>query len=200
MQASEGVGRLGTAQWVKLGWKLSLSESELENMEHVSRGMTDVQDLLRWPSADGSLPGQSATNGQALEEEEEEEEDEEFDSAMSQFCNSWLRAVGLGTMGAFLTQVVQVAELHDSGAAQLATDAAYLANVLVALDLPVHPLMTHVQRICRSSPEELLALLKREHPASELGAIVAKFEACLCQARGARLPTADAPRPSAAAT
>ncbi len=45
----------------------------------------------------------------------------------------WLAAVVEGTLAAFVGQVVQIPALSAAGAAQLATDVGYLANVIAAL-------------------------------------------------------------------
>ncbi|CAM9406541.1 unnamed protein product [Discosporangium mesarthrocarpum] len=91
----------------------------------------------------------------------------------------------MATVGILIARVLEIPHMSRKGSEHLSVDMGYLFNVISALDLTPHPLLTHLGRVVRLGREDALARL--EDPAAgndRVLAVVLKIEKQLASARG----------------
>ncbi|ETV71448.1 hypothetical protein, variant [Aphanomyces astaci] len=66
-------------------------------------------------------------------------------SATSSFVDRWTVVMASGAMAVLTGQILQIPRFSATGAAQLACDMGYFENVLMALGVPLHPILAHIR-------------------------------------------------------
>ncbi|GAB4818119.1 hypothetical protein N2152v2_005165 [Parachlorella kessleri] len=82
-------------------------------------------------------------------------EDEEDEAAAAQLVADWIDKVTLGAAAAYQEQLQRLAGLSPQGAAQLAADLEYFANVLTTLGVTVPPTLAAWQLAAGAAPDSL---------------------------------------------
>jgi Golgi complex component 7 (COG7) len=129
---------MSETQWRDLGAQLQLNELQQDALPAVCDGTSLKQFVLAhddYDELDAAVSVHSSDTDSANEQ-----------SAV--FCSDWLTALAAAAVAAFLSAVLSIDSLSESGARHLSADASYLANVLNALDLLPHPLLLHVAQLC----------------------------------------------------
>ncbi|RHY59473.1 hypothetical protein DYB30_005078 [Aphanomyces astaci] len=66
-------------------------------------------------------------------------------SATPSFVDRWTVVMASGAMAVLTSQILQIPRFSATGAAQLACDMGYFENVLMALGVPLHPILAHIR-------------------------------------------------------
>jgi Golgi complex component 7 (COG7) len=130
---------MSETQWRDLGAQLQLNELQQDALPVVCDGALLKQYVL---AHDEYYDNDAADNSSSVHSDTDSNEQ----SAV--FCSDWLTALAAAAVAAFLSAVLSIDSLSESGARHLSADASYLANVLNALDLLPHPLLLHVAQLC----------------------------------------------------
>jgi hypothetical protein len=128
--------RLAHGEWDEFGESLALNERELRSLLHST---------------------QQEQSGPEVGKEEDGE-----DTMLAQFSSEWLDAVSHAIVGLFMTNVLRIEELSDSGTQQLATDIGYLINVLSTLGLTAEQLLCDMHAMCELDAAGLKAEIQNE--------------------------------------
>eukprot|EP00953_Heterococcus_sp_UTEX-ZZ885_P023829 13081-Heterococcus_DN1.PRE.1 len=152
---------MSETQWRDLGAQLQLNELQQDALPAVCDGTSLKQFVLAHDDYDEPDAADSVHS--------------DTDSANEQsavFCSDWLTALAAAAVAAFLSAVLSIDSLSESGARHLSADASYLANVLNALDLLPHPLLLHVAQLCAQpllEADQSLEVRDSEVEATETG-------------------------------
>jgi hypothetical protein len=76
--------------------------------------------------------------------EEEIEKEENVEMATLTLVNDWLCSIADVIVGLLFCQILSIKKITSSGRRQLETDVTYIRNVISALGLLPHPLLTHL--------------------------------------------------------
>ena len=110
--------------------------------------------------------------------------------ASMRFVNEWLQAVCDAVSGLVLIQIIGIPRLSNKGRAQLAADLDYLSNVISAMGLHAHPLLTHVRTLLTRNPITLFEEVSKQSTRSMAGAALQYFDSCIARACGPSQPSA----------
>jgi Golgi complex component 7 (COG7) len=155
--------RMSETQWRDLGAQLQLSELQQDALPVVCDGASLKQYVLAHDDYDLDAADSTSVHS------------DDTDSANEQsavFCSDWLSALAAAAVAAFLSAILSIDSLSESGARHLSADASYLANVLNALDLLPHPLLLHVAQLCAQpllEADQALEVRGTEIEAAETG-------------------------------
>eukprot|EP00752_Nemacystus_decipiens_P003518 g3245.t2 len=175
--------------WRECGLALDLGESELMLLDTLSGANPPAERADDRRALFGGDEG-GEDGGQEDQGDEEEEEEEEEESEAAKFCTAWLLCVGSATVGCLLAKVLTLPQLSERGVNHLDADVKYLSNVFHALDLPAPPVLEHLSVLAGLSRDEAVTHLAQEKVSGygPAGAILAKVERRLAEARGISLP------------
>jgi conserved oligomeric Golgi complex subunit 7 len=120
-------------------------------------------------------------------EDEEDEPGEDADKEVSDFCNAWLDAVGLGVTGRILEKTMRIPQLSAKGCEQLNIDLGYLMRALSALGIPghPHPLLGHFSEVALLSDVDLSKQIGSRDRSKPTQSVLRSIEERLAAMRGA---------------
>jgi len=106
------------------------------------------------------------------------------DAAAMQFVNEWLQAICDAVTGLVLSQISCIRVLTHRGRAQLAVDINYLSNVIDAMGLKAHPLLTHTSTLLARNPIDLLSEVSKQSARGAAGVALQWLDSCIARACG----------------
>ncbi len=112
----------------------------------------------------------------------------------TRFVSEWLQAVCDAVTGLVLAQLVRITRLTHHGRAQLAVDIDYLKNVIAAMGLGLHPVLSHVRTLLSRNPADLLSEVNKQAVRGAAGSALLRVDTCL--ARACLAGSTGAPSPS----
>ncbi|KAJ1463155.1 Golgi complex component 7-domain-containing protein [Pelagophyceae sp. CCMP2097] len=137
-------------EWAKLGEALGAVDSDRPAIRELRHG-------------DARVISDEASNGR-----------ERYDAQVgAKLCTDWLVALYSATAATLMRHVLQLSEISDATARQLAADARYLLNVAAALDVPKHAVILHLLELATPATrlaleQQLTAQVRPETPARRL--------------------------------
>eukprot|EP01038_Epipyxis_sp_PR26KG_P010065 gene10065-13525_t len=109
-------------------------------------------------------------------------DDNDSSAAAVSFANEWLSAIADSTIGLLLVQIFEINSLSTYGCAQLTIDIEYLSNVVNAMGIRPHPLITHIKNILHRPPSSLLDALDTPSGKNQLFNIILRADQGLMKA------------------
>lgn len=138
------------------GWKglkpvLDLNAWDEESIESLCRRSSSRVAVL---GVEKVIFGSDASNveGWIDSDYSENADDTAPQDAALRFVNEWLGSICDFTVGLFVAVVVRVVMLSPLGLAQLLVDVDYLCNVVNAIGLTPHPVLSHFSKLLRYDP------------------------------------------------
>jgi len=104
------------------------------------------------------------------------------EAAAIQFVNEWLQAMCDAVTGLVLSQIICIRVLTHRGRAQLAVDIDYLSNVIDAMGLKAHPLLTHMATLLSRNPAELQSEVSKQSARGAAGMALQWLDTCIARA------------------
>lgn len=104
------------------------------------------------------------------------------EAAAMAFVNEWLGAVSDATMGFVLGQIALVKKLTAVGRAQLIVDLDYISNVISAMGLRQHPMITHLRQLLTNEPKALQGMVEAMPARSSVSIALQKFDLSVAKA------------------